>query len=452
MARRPSGRLTATAILIALSMAVSPSAITPPRIAFTDTKLSNGLRLIVAEDHVAPVFSIAVIYNVGSRDERQGRTGFAHLFEHMMFKGSENVGPGEHFYTIFSNGGTMNGTTNKERTLYFETMPSNQLEAGLFLEADRMRSLAIVQDNLDNQRKAVQEERRQGLDNQPYGRTNEAVDQLAFDNPAYKHSVIGSMEDLSAASTQDVASFFQTYYAPNNAIIAVAGDVTTAGVRALARKYFESIPAQPAPPAVDITETRQASERRLSLEDPLARLPRLDVSYRIPSDLSPDGDAVEVLSLVLSSGRSSRFYENIVRQKQLAVNLNAFAPESRGPRLLRIIATPTPGKSLDDLEAAIEAEIGRVQGGPIADWEMDKARNTARRQLVAGLGQSLSRAIQLAQFALVFNDPGRINTAYERLTKVTAADVQRVAKQYLTRENRSVIVTRPAPPAPKGGL
>jgi zinc protease len=450
MARRPTGRLTATAILIAWSMAVSPSAITPPRIAFTDTTLSNGLRLIVAEDHVAPVFSIAVVYNVGSRDERQGRTGFAHLFEHMMFKGSENVGPGEHFYTIFSNGGTMNGTTNKERTLYFETMPANQLEAGLFLEADRMRSLAIVQDNLDNQRKAVQEERRQGLDNQPYGRTNEAVDQLAFDNPAYKHSVIGSMEDLNAASTQDVASFFQTYYAPNNAIIAVAGDVTTAGVRALARKYFESIPAQPAPPAVDITETPQASERRLSLEDPLARLPRLDVSYRIPSDLSADGDAVEVLSLVLSAGRSSRFYENIVRQKQLAVNLNAFAPESRGPRLLRIVATPTPGKSVDDLEAAIEAEIGRVQSGPIADWEMDKARNTARRQLVAGLGQSLSRAIQLAQFALVFNDPGRINTAYERLTKVTGADVQRVAKQYLTRENRSVIVTRPAPPAPKG--
>jgi predicted Zn-dependent peptidase len=451
MARRRTGRLTATAILIALSMAVSPSAITPPRIAFTDTKLSNGLRLIVAEDHVAPVFSIAVIYNVGSRDERQGRTGFAHLFEHMMFKGSENVGPGEHFYTIFSNGGTMNGTTNKERTLYFETMPANQLEAGLFLEADRMRSLAIVKDNLDNQRQAVQEERRQGLDNQPYGRTNEAVDQLAFDNPAYKHSVIGSMEDLNAASTEDVASFFQTYYAPNNAIIAVAGDVTTAGVRALARKYFESIPAQPAPPAVDITEAPQASERRLSLEDPLARLPRLDVSYRVPSDLAPDGDAVDVLSLVLSSGRSSRLYENIVRQKQLAVNLNAFAPDSRGPRLLRIIATPTPGKSVDELEAAIEAEIGRVQSGPIADWEMDKARNTARRQLVAGLGQSLSRAIQLAQYALVFDDPGRINTAYERLTKVTAADVQRVAKQYLTRENRSVIVTRPASPAPKGG-
>jgi len=278
------------------------------------------------------------------------------------------------------------------------------------------------------------------------------VDQLAFDNPAYKHSVIGSMEDLNAASTQDVASFFQTYYAPNNAIIAVAGDVTAAGVRALARKYFESIPAQPAPPAVDVTETPQTSERRLSLEDPLARLPRLDVSYRVPSDLSADGDAVDVLSLVLSSGRSSRFYENVVRQKQLAVNLNAFAPSSRGPRLLRIIATPTPGKSVEELEAAIEAEIGRVQSGPIADWEMDKARNTAQRQLVSGLGQSLSRAIQLAEYALVYNDPGRINTAYERLAKVTAADVQRVAKQYLTPGSRSVIVTRPAPPAPKGGL
>jgi len=232
----------------AAALATSVGAVTAPSVKFSDEKLSNGLRLIVAEDHVAPVFSIAIVYNVGSRDERAGRTGFAHLFEHMMFKGSENVGPGEHFYTVFSNGGTMNGTTNKERTLYFETMPANQLEAGIFLEADRMRSLAITKDNLDNQRNAVQEERRQGMDNQPYGRTQESIDDLAFDNPAYKHSVIGSMTDLNAASPEDVAKFFQTYYAPNNAIVAVTGDVRTADVRALARKYFESIPAQPAGP------------------------------------------------------------------------------------------------------------------------------------------------------------------------------------------------------------
>jgi zinc protease len=451
MTRKRTHRPMITAVVAALVLAVPLSAITPPKITFTDTKLPNGLRLIVAEDHVAPVFSIAVVYNVGSRDERKGRTGFAHLFEHMMFKGSENVGPGEHFYTIFSNGGTMNGTTNKERTLYFETMPANQLEAAIFLEADRMRSLAIVKENLDNQRQAVQEERRQGRDNQPYGRTNEAVDELAFDNPAYKHSVIGSMDDLNASSTQDVLSFFQTYYAPNNAIVAVVGDVTTASVRALARKYFESIPAQPEPPAVDISQAPQQGERRLSIDDPLARLPRLDVSYRIPSNLAPDDDAVEMLRLVLSSGRSSRFYESIVRQKQLAVNVNAFAPESRGPRLLRIVATPTPGKSIEDLEAAIDAEMERVKAGPIADWEIEKARNTARRQFVADLGQSLSRAVNLAEYALVYDDPGQINTRYERLAKLNAADVQRVATQYLTRDNRSVVVTRPAP-ASKGGL
>ena len=450
MTGRPARRLAA-GFTASLALGAALSAITPPTVKFTDTKLANGLRLIVAEDHVAPVFSIAVVYNVGSRDERKGRTGFAHLFEHMMFKGSENVGPGEHFYTVFSVGGTMNGTTNKERTLYFETMPANQLEAGMFLEADRMRSLAIVKDNLDNQRNAVQEERRQGMDNQPYGKTNESIDDQAFDNPAYKHSVIGSMEDLGAASTQDVASFFQTYYAPNNAIIAVAGDVTAARVRELAHKYFESIPAQPAPPPVDLNQAAQNGERRLALEDSLARLPRIDISYRIPSSLSPDDDLIDGLTRVLAGGRSSRMYESIVRQKQLAVNVNAFAPDSRGPRLLRIVATPTPGKSVEDLEAAIYAEIELVKTKPIADWEMDKARNGARRQVVGDLSQSLVRAINLAEYALYFDDPGRINTRWGQLSSMSAAGVQRVATRYLTADNRSVIITRPKPAAGRGG-
>jgi zinc protease len=442
----------AAGLLAALALSGSLAAITPPTVKFTDTKLPNGLRLIVAEDHAAPVFSVAVVYNVGSRNERAGRTGFAHLFEHMMFKGSENVGPGEHFYTIFSNGGTMNGTTNKERTLYFETMPANQLEAAMFLEADRMRSLAIVKENLDNQRNAVQEERRQGLDNQPYGRTNEAIDDLAFDNPAYKHSVIGSMDDLSAAATGDVASFFQTYYAPNNAILAVAGDVTTARVRELARKYFESIPAQPAPPAVDVNQPPQSAERRLNLEDPLARLPRIDISYRVPSNLSPDDDSIDAMSRVLAGGRSSRLYESIVRRQQLAVNVAAFAPDSRGPRLFRIVVTPTPGKALEDVEAAVYAEIELVKTKPIADWELDKARNGARRQLVNDVGSSLVRAINLAEYALVYNDPGMINTRWDRIAKVNAADVQRIARQYLTTDNRSVIVTRPKAGPGRGGL
>jgi predicted Zn-dependent peptidase len=436
----------------ALAAVVSLSADTAPSVKFTDTKLKNGLRLIISEDHVAPTFSIAVVYDVGSRNERQGRTGFAHLFEHMMFKGSENVGPGEHFYTVFSNGGSMNGTTNKERTLYFETMPANQLEAAIFLEADRMKSLAITKDNLDNQRNAVQEERRMGIDNQPYGKTYEAIDELGLDNPAYKHSVIGSMQDLNAASVDDVASFFKTYYAPNNAIVAIVGDFSTANVQELARKYLEPIPMQSAPPKVDTNQPPQTAERRLALDDPLARVPHVDISYRIPSSLSPDDDTIDVLSLVLGSGRSSRFYETIVRQQQLAASVVAFAGDSRGPRLFRITATPAPGKSAVDLEAAVYAEIERVKTGPIADWEIEKARNTARRQFVGGLQSSLNRAIELAEYALMYDNPGELNTRYQRLDKITAADVQRVAKQYLTAENRSVVVTNPKPAAGRGGL
>jgi predicted Zn-dependent peptidase len=251
------------------------------------------------------------------------------------------------------------------------------------------------------------------------------------------------MTDLNAASVDDVASFFRTYYAPNNAIIAVTGDVTTSRVLELARKYFEPIPSQPAPPPVDITQAPQIAERRLSLDDALARVPRLDISYRIPSNLSPDDDSIEVLALILGSGRSSRFYESIVRQKQLATGAAAFAPNSRGPRLFRISATPIPGKSLEDLEAAIYGEIERVKSGPISDWEIEKARNATRRQFVGGLQSSLNRAVQLAESALIYDNPGEVNTRYARLDKLTVADVQRVAKQYLTPATRSVVITRP---------
>jgi zinc protease len=449
MTRSPATKLSTAALIASLS-AVSIGAITVPTVKFTDSKLKNGLRVIISEDHTAPVFSVAVTYNVGSRDERIGRTGFAHLFEHMMFKGSENVGPGEHFYTIFSNGGTMNGTTNKERTLYFETMPANQLDAALFLEADRMRSLAIVKENLDNQRNAVQEERRLRVDNQPYGLADEAIEELAFDNFAYRHSVIGSMQDLNAASVEDVAAFFTIYYAPNNAIIAIVGDVSTASALDRARRYFESIPSQAPPPPVDVSQPPQDRERRLQVDDSLARLPRLDIGYRVPSSLSPDDDAVDVLGEILASGRSARLYEHLVRGKQLAVSVRAFAPSSRGPRLFGIEATPAPGASLDQLEQAIYSEIEGVKAGPIADTEIEKARNAAQRQFVRNLDTSLARARNLAEYALFFGDPGRINTRWDRLARLGAADVQRVAKQYLTADNRTVVITHPTLSAARG--
>ncbi|MEW5981182.1 MAG: pitrilysin family protein [Acidobacteriota bacterium] len=436
----------------AASLAAALSAQSAPTITFTDTRLENGLRVILAEDHTAPVYSIAVTYNVGSRDERKGRTGFAHLFEHMMFKGSENVGPGEHFMQVFSNGGTMNGTTSKERTLYYETLPSNQLELGIFLEADRMRSLAITKENLDNQRNAVQEERRLGVDNQPYGRTFEVLDDLAYENPAYEHSVIGSMEDLNAATVDDVAAFFKTYYAPNNAILSIVGDIDTAATLEKVRKAFGSIPAQPAPPSVDDTEPAQNAELRRTLEDALARLPRIDMAYDRPGVASPDNDALNVLATVLSGGRSSRFFQAIVREKQLGPSVSASSAAGRGPGLFRVVGTVAPGKTIEALEAAIDEEIEKVKSAPIADWELEKARNNAKRGIVAGMTSSLTRAIQLADFALVYGDASRINTRLDRIAKVTAADVQRVARKYLTKESRTVVWTVPkATAAPKGG-
>ena len=438
--------LRAVSVLaIAAAMAVAPgSGAVQPSIRFTDTRLTNGLRVLVNEDHAAPVFAVAVAYNVGSRDERPGRTGFAHLFEHMMFKGSENVGPGEHFYSVFSSGGTMNGTTNKERTLYFKELPSNQLDMALFLEADRMRSLAITEGNLENQRQAVEEERRQRLDNQPYSRSSEKLDELALDNAAYQHSVIGSMEDLNAASVDDVRSFFRTYYAPNNAVLSISGDVASSAALETVHRYFDAIPGQPAAPPVDASQPPQTKERRETVTDVLARLPRVDIAYRIPPSTSPDEDALAVLTDILAGGRSSRLYESIVRAKQLAIAVTAGTEPSRGPRLLRITATPSPGRTSDELEAAVYAEIEQLKAEPIADWEIDKARNVGRRQLVSEMTASLRRAVLLAEAALFYGDPAVVNTRYERLQKFNAADAQRIARQYLVPENRTVIVTVPA--------
>jgi len=264
--------------------------------------------------------------------------------------------------------------------------------------------------------------------------------------------VIGSMADLDAATVDDVASFFRTYYAPNNAILTIVGDVDTRTTLEKVRQAFESIPSQPPPPKVDAVEPKQTAERRLTIDDALARLPRLDMAYHRPGMDSPDDEALSVLATVLSSGRSSRFYQAIVREKQLAPNVMASAGSSRGPGLFRVTGLAAPGKTLEALEAAIDVEIEKVKSGPIADWEIEKARNNAKRAFVGGLTSSLQRAIQLGDFALVFDDPGRINTRIDRIAKVTAADVQRVAREYLNKEGRSVVLTVPKPPATKGGL
>jgi zinc protease len=413
------------------------------RVEFKETTLKNGLRVITVEDHSAPVVAISITYNVGSRNERKGRTGFAHLFEHMMFKGSENIGTGEHFLLVFNNGGTMNGTTNEDRTNYFEALPANQLDLALFLEADRMKSLAITKENLDNQRNAVQEERRLGVDNQAYGKSQERMQELVYDNFAYKHSVIGSMEDLSAATVDDVAEFFKMYYAPNNAVLVLVGDFKTDEALAKIRANFESIPRQPNPPDVDMAEPAQKAERRDSLEDMLARAPRVDIAYKAVQGNTPDFYALQVLSAVLQSGQSSRLYQKLVKEKELVTSVFGFMDEKRGTGAFYTNATLRGGSKPEDVEAVIYAEIERLKKEPIADWELQKAKNSTRRNIVNSLQSSLSRAITIGQYTVYYNDPGLINTRLDKVAAVTKEDVQRVASKYFADTNRTVVVTMP---------
>jgi zinc protease len=412
--------------------------------------LKNGLRVVLSEDHSAPTYSICVTYDAGSRDEKPGHTGFAHLFEHMMFQGSENVGKGEHFILIENNGGGMNGTTNTDRTNYFETLPANQLDLGLFLEADRMKSLAVTQANLDNQRNAVQEERRLRVDNQPYGKTSEAISETAYDNFGYKHSTIGSMADLNAASLDELKDFFRIYYAPNNAVLALVGDFKTDEALAKIKKYFEGIPSQPPPARPDMTESQQTAERRKSIEDEFAQVPRIDIVYKIPSYTSADYMPLNVLMSILGSGQSSRLFQELVKDKQYAANVFANAGARRATGLASIIALVRPGVKMDEVEKAVYEQVDKVQTEPVADWELEKVRLKYRHDHAAQLSSTLSRAIQLAYFTVAWNDPNVINTEESRLDAVTKEDIQRVAKKYLIPTNRSVIITLPKPKSPAG--
>jgi zinc protease len=420
---------------------------------FKDVKLKNGLRVLLVEEHSAPVISLALNYDVGSRNEKPGRTGFAHLFEHMMFQGSANIGKSEHFILVDTNGGNTNGTTDEERTLYYESLPANQLDLLLYLEADRMKSLDISKENLDNQRNAVQEERRLRVDNQPYARMMwEKFPETMFDNFNYKHSVIGSMEDLNAASVEDVRAFFRTYYAPNNAVMALVGDFKTEEALAKIKQYFEAIPAQPAPPKVDATEPEQTAERRFTMDDPLAQLPLLAIGYKGIRGNTPDAYAMQVLGTVLGGGQSSRLYQKLVKEKQLTLSAGSFSQARRGPGVFRITATLAPGKQAAEVEEAIYAEIAKLQTEPIADWELEKAKQFAKRAAISSRQSSLGLAIDLVEETTAWNDPNLVNTRLDKIAAVTKEDVMRVAKQYLQAKYRTVGLAVPKPKgAPSAG-
>lgn len=420
-----------------------------PPLNLNDSKLDNGLRVIIVVDHTAPIFGIDVAYNTGSRNERPGRTGFAHLFEHMMFEGSKNVGKGEHFILVMNNGGNMNGTTNNDRTTYFESLPKNQLDLALYLESDRMRALEITQANLDNQRNAVQEERRLGVDNQPYGKAFLDIDNLAYDNFAYKHSTIGEMSDLNAANLQDMQDFFRVYYAPNNAVLTLVGDLDPAQTLEKVKKYFGDIPAQPAPPAIDLSEPEHYGERSETIMDPLARAPLLLMAYHIPQGDAPDFYAIQVLEHVLGAGQSSRLYQHLVKDKQFATEVQVQADKRRGPGLLYVLAFLRPGVKPEDAEKVVRGDIAAVQKDGITDQELGKARTQFLRENIQSRQSDLFTAIQIGDDTVNFGDPGLINTVFDKFNAVSAEQVKTAAQKYLIDTGLAVVADLPAPPAAK---
>jgi zinc protease len=437
---------SATAGPLAAQQAAPATDKTPKRdvqIPIQQFTLKNGMRLVLSEDHAAPTISLCLTYDVGSRNERPGRTGFAHLFEHLMFEGSQNVGKGEHMILVQNNGGDMNGTTSDDSTNYFERMPANQLDLALFLESDRMRGLNLSQPNLDNQRNAVQEEKRLRIDNQPYGQTFEKIDDLAYDNFAYKHSTMGSMADLNAASLEDVAAFFKTYYAPNNAVLSLVGDFKTAEALVKIKKSFEDIPAQPIPAAVDMHEPEQTAERRTTLEDAFARLPRLSIAYMAVPGNTPDWYALDMLGDLLFNGQSSRLYQKLVKDKAVALQVGGGIDLRRGPSLFQATATPKPGQDIGELEHLIYEEFESVKTSGVTQAEMDRVLAQDRRQQIRSLESTLGRARMLGENTVYFHDPNLVNTVLQKYDTVTAADIQRVARQYLVEAHRSVVLTVP---------
>lgn len=405
--------------------------------------LDNGLRVVLNQDNAAPVVSVAVYYDVGSRNEREGRTGFAHLFEHMMFQGSENVKKAEHFQFVSNAGGTMNGTTSTERTNYFEALPANQLPLGLWLESDRMRSLAVTQENLDNQRNAVQEEKRLG-ENQPFGQVFDQLMPMIFKNYANSHSVIGSMEDLNDATVEDVKEFFRIYYAPNNAVLVVSGAFETEEAKDLITKYFATIPKQPAPPALDVSEPAEVALKYKKFEDAYAPFPAFILGWKIPAQDTPDFKALDLAGRLINDGESSRLYQKLVKGDESVLQIFGGAQERRGPSAFIIGAIPKPDKDLTQIRETIMNEIkDMATNGPTAD-EMQKLHNNLINEAVRSRQSSMSRAQSIAQHALYDGDPTKINTELDELLKITPAQIKEAVNEYMNTENRVLLDVVPA--------
>ncbi len=412
-------------------------------------QLDNGLRVILSPDDRTPIVAVNLWYDVGSRNEERGKTGFAHLFEHMMFQGSANVAKGEHFAQIQAAGGALNASTWNDRTNYFDTLPSHELELALWLESDRMASLlpAMTQEKLDNQRDVVKNERRVSVDNQPYGTWEERLQALLWpEGHPYHHSTIGSMEDLSAASMEDVGRFFATYYAPNNAVLTVAGDIDRDAALAAIERHFGPIPANPVRPPTPSGAVPDSlgGEIRETVTDQV-ELPRVHVAYRIPPFGTDGHQAFDVVSDLLGTGRASRLYRTLVREEQLAADIGAFVfPWVGGSTAIACYATARPEVEIDTLEARLLEEIGRLATEGPSDDELARVRTLHAAAVEVGLEQLGERADRISQYACLFDDPDQINTEIARYDAVSADLIREVLGARTGADNRLVLTYVPA--------
>lgn len=444
-------RIPPRLLLLATTLAFAPAATAAqdiPQVDFEEFTLDNGLRFIVHEDHSVPIVAVDVWYDVGSAYEAERRSGFAHLFEHMLFQETENLELGRMMELIPENGGTFNGSTNEDRTNYYETLPSNRLNLAMWMEAERMARLVVSDENFKREREVVKEERRMRIENQPYvDAIFITLDTLAQDYEPYNHTVIGSMDDLNAATVEDVREFHGQYYNPNNAAVVVAGDVSVDEVRALAGEYFAGIPAGPdvAPLPGPTPTPRTDGERRVTVEDKLANTPAISMAFNIPPHRHGDTHALSLLTSILSEGESSRLYRRLVDEEQAALQVQAGLDSRLGPGILLVFGLPNQGVEPGRVEELILEEVERVRAEGVSDEELQKAKNQALADQVRGRMTVMQKAEQLQHYRYLHGDVSEINRDIQKTLAVTADDIRRVANTYLSEANRTVVTVVPAP-------
>jgi zinc protease len=446
----PALALALTAPLLAAATGPSPvgAQSTSGEIAFESYHLPNGLHVVLAPDAEATTVTVNLWYKVGSQDERPGRSGFGHLFEHLMFQGSENVAMGEHFKYVERAGGNLNASITEDRTNYYETLPPDRLNLALWLESDRMRSLRITFENMKREVEVVKEERRLRIDNSPYGTTLlQSAFYGVYDPEScfpYAHSVIGSMEDLDAAQLEDVQAFFNLYYAPNNATLTIVGAFSTDEAKGLVEEYFGSIPRGAEPPVAECTDPFRRLPRVERIMDPNAQLPGLWVSYAGVARSHPDAPALTVLADILGGGQSSRLYRQLVRGDQVALQTAASATHRLGPGIFQVIAIANQGVDADRLLEALDAQVAALAADGVTEAEVARARSRVRASTVLSRQTTMGRAEALQSANRFYGTPEAANTELAAIDAVTVEDVLRVARTYLDPARRAVFFALPA--------